>query len=342
MRTSSGMQFVLFGAGSVGLRHMKNLTVLGHAVPIVYDPDSGKAEDVLNIDRKTRLTRDEAEALREPCDAVLICSPPVEHLRQLQKVLDCGRDAFVEKPISHSLEGTTDLVKKVEKDGRVVLVGCNLRFFSSLKRVKQLIDSGAVGRPLSARVYGGFYLPYWRPHLDYPENYSAQAKLGGGAILDFIHELDFMRWLFGEPVEVMCMAGTVSQLTIDTEDLVAAIIRFESGLVAELHLDYLQPTYRRGVEILGEAHALVWDYIEQSIRLYTPDNNTYQVFQESISTERNTMFIQEMEHFTKCLRRECVPELDTRGGRSALVLAEALKRASRERRLTRISEFPSV
>ena len=149
-------------------------------------------------------------------------------------------------------------------------------------------------------------------------------------------------YIIGEPVEVMCMAGTVSRLTIDTEDLVAALIRFESGLVAELHLDYLQPTYRRGVEIIGEARALVWDYIDQTIRLYTPDNNTYQVIQESIGTERNTMFLQEMEHFTKCLRRECVPELDARGGRSSLVLAEALKRASQERRLTRLSEFPSI
>lgn len=336
------MQFVLVGAGSVGLRHMKNLTALGHTVSVVYDPDSGKAKDVLNIDRKTRLTGDEAVAFAEPCDAMLICSPPAEHIRQLHMALDHGRDAFVEKPLSHTLAGTAELIKTIEKDGRVVLVGCNLRFFASLKRVRELIDTGAVGRPLSARVCGGFYLPYWRPHLDYRHNYSAQAKLGGGAILDFIHELDFMRWLFGEAVEVMCMAGTVSQLAIDTEDLVAAIIRFESGLVAELHLDYLQPTYRRGVEIIGEAHTLVWDYIEQSIRLYTPDNNTYQVIQESIGTERNMMFVEEMEHFVKCLRRECVPELDARGGRSALVVAEALKRAARERRLTRISEFAST
>ena len=138
------------------------------------------------------------------------------------------------------------------------------------------------------------------------------------------------------------MAGKVSGLTIDTEDLVAALIRFESGVVVELHLDYLQPTYRRGLEIIGEGRALVWDYIDQTIRLYTPDNNTYQVIQESIGTERNTMFLEEMEHFAKCLRRECVPELDARGGRSALVLAETLKRAARERRLTRISEFPSI
>lgn len=333
------MRFVLLGAGSIGLRHMKNLTGLGHRVALVYDPDPSRIEEARKIDSGIQGAADEAEALAEPCDAVLICSPPADHLRQLNMVLAQGLDFFVEKPLSHTLEGTAEAAAKAEKDGRVVLVGCNLRFFPSLLRVKHLLDAGTMGRPLSARIHGGFYLPYWRSHLDYRYGYSARAKLGGGAILDFIHELDFMCWFFGEPVEVLCMAGKTSQLAIDTEDLVAAVIRFESGLVAELHLDYLQPTYRRGLEIIGEACAIVWDYIDQTVRHYSPDNNTYQVFQENINTERNTMYIQEMEHFVRCLRRETVPELDLRGGRCALVLAEALKYAARERRLTRISEF---
>ncbi len=333
------MRFVLMGAGSIGLRHAKNLTGLGHRISLVYDPDPARIEEARRIDPGAKGTANEAEALAEPCDAVLICSPPADHLRQLNTVLAHGRDVFVEKPLSHTLEGTAEAAAKAEKDGRVVLVGCNLRFFSSLQRVKHLLDTGTVGRPLSARVHGGFYLPYWRQHQDYRHSYSARAQRSGGALLDFIHELDFMRWLFGEPVEVLCMAGKASELTIDTEDLVAAVIRFESGLVAELHLDYLQPTYRRGLEIIGEARALVWDYIDQTVRYYSPDTNTCQVFQEGINTERNTMYIQEMGHFARCLRRETVPELDLRGARRALVLVEALKRAARERRLIRISEF---
>jgi len=333
------MRFVLIGAGSIGLRHASNLTRLGHSISLVSDPDPTRIEEVRKLAPEAQGTSEESQALAHPCDAVLICSPPADHLRQLNIALEYGRDVFVEKPLSHTLKGTAEAVAKAEKDGRIVLVGCNLHFFSSLLRVKQLLDSGAVGRPLSARVYGGFYLPYWRPSRDYRMSYSARAALGGGVLLDFIHEMDFMRWLFGEPVEVMCMAGTTSQLAIDTEDLVAAVLRFESGLMAELHLDYLQPTYRRGVEIIGEARALVWDYIDQTVRCYSPDNNTYQVFQEHINSERNLMYIREMEHFVRCLHRETLPELDLQGGRRALILVEALKRAAREQRLTRLSEF---
>lgn len=339
MRTCSPMRFALLGAGSAGLRHMKNLLSLGHRIASVYDPEQSRVGEVKRIAPDTKIADKEAQVFAEPCDAVLICSPPADHLRQLNLALENGRDVFVEKPLSHTLEGTAEAARKAEKDGRIVLVGCNMRFFSSLQRIKKLLDGGSVGRPLSARIYGGYYLPYWRPHLDYRQSYSAQAKLGGGAILDFIHELDFMRWLFGEPMEVLCMAGTVSGLAIDTEDLVSAIIKFESGMIAELHLDYLQPTYRRGMEIIGEARALSWNYIDQTVQVYSPEDRTYQVFQEHIGYERNTMFREEMEHFEKCLRREVVPELDLHGACRALAFVEALKQSARERRLVRISEF---
>ncbi|MFN8456748.1 MAG: Gfo/Idh/MocA family oxidoreductase [Anaerolineae bacterium] len=322
------MNFVLLGAGSIGVRHIKNLIGMGHHISLVYDPNPMKAVEIRQLIPTSRVTSEEAEALATPCDAILICSPTADHLRQVEAALKNGRDIFVEKPLSHTLTGTTEVASFADQTSRVVLVGCNLRFFPSLGRVKQLIQDGAVGQPLAARVYGGFYLPYWRPHTDYRQGYAAQAKMGGGVILDFIHELDYMRWLFGEPMEVMAMTGKLSQLEMDTEDLAVALMRYKSGLIAELHLDYLQPTYRRGLEIYGEAHTIIWDYIDQSIRLYTPKNNTYQVYQEHINTERNLMYLLEMEHFEKCLRREVTPEQNLWEARATLELATAIKLAA--------------
>ncbi len=151
-----------------------------------------------------------------------------------------------------------------------------------------------------------------------------------------------MRWLFGVPIEVMAMTGKISQLEIDTEDLAVAIIKFDSGVIAELHLDYLQPTYRRGLEIYGECRAVIWDYIDQSVRLYTPANNTYQVFQESINTERNDMYIREMEHFEKCLRREVQPEVGVQGGFAAVRFAEMIKTSAREMRCVKLNNYLEI
>jgi len=58
-----------------------------------------------------------------------------------------------------------------------------------------------------------------------------------GAILDVIHEIDYIRWLLGEVAGTTCVAGKLSQLEIDTEDVAEILLRFENGAVGEIHLD---------------------------------------------------------------------------------------------------------
>src|SRR5439155_1168994 len=113
------------------------------------------------------------------------------------------------------------------------------------------------GRPLAARAQCGYYLPFWRPDTDYREGYGAKQAAGGGIILDSIHEFDYLTWLLGLPREVFAYAGKVSTLEIDTEDTADVLMRFDYGTVANVHLDYLQRTYRRATDarVAGRARA---------------------------------------------------------------------------------------
>src|SRR5438034_6395276 len=118
--------------------------------------------------------------------------------------------------------------------------------------VLRLVDEGRIGRPLAARAQCGYYLPFWRPGTDYREGYGARQATGGGIILDSIHEFDYLAWLLGRPREVFAYAGRVSSLEIDTEDNADVLLRFDYGAVANIHLDYLQRTYRRACDFIGE------------------------------------------------------------------------------------------
>jgi predicted dehydrogenase len=240
---------------------------------------------------------------------------------------------FVEKPLSHTLDHTEDLIEEASAAERVVLVGCNLRFFPSLQLVKQLLDDGTIGRPLAARAQCGYYLPFWHPDSDYRNGYSANESAGGGVILDSVHEYDYLRWLFGEVAEVFCYAGKVSNLEINTEDNADILLRFSNGLVANVHLDYLQRTYRRSCELIGEEGVIVWDYITQVVSLYGKKDRHVEVFLESINVERNQMFINEMKHFVACIQGEEKPELDGDGGRAVLQIALAAKASAVERKI---------
>ena len=298
----------------------------------MQDPRPERLTDLVEKFHISTFT-DVERALGQRAEAVLVCSPTAYHLPQAMDAVQRGMHVFIEKPMSHSLEGIDDLINAAEGAGLVVLVACNLRFLPSLQLVKQFLDEGKVGKPLASRAYGGFYLPYWRPNTDYRLGYGARSDLGGGVILDFIHELDYLRWFFGHPSEVFCWTGKFSSLEIDTEDIASMLLRFPESLVAQLQLDYLQPTYRRGMEIIGEEGTIVWDFASQSVKLYGRDNNRYQVFLENINTELNSMYVLEMEHFVRCIQRTENPMVNAREGRAAVELAEAAKLSSQEGRV---------
>jgi len=320
------MRFTVLGAGSIGVRHLRNARALGHTIAAVFDPDAARrAEIAMLAGDGALITGDESAALDAPADAVLVCSPTVRHLAQARAAVARGRHALIEKPLAHALDGTAELVTEAAAGRLTVLVACNLRFLPSLQLVKRLIDEGRIGTPLSARAHCGYYLPYWRPHTDYRHGYGARQATGGGIILDSIHELDYIRWLLGEPREVFCYAGKVSSLEIDTEDNADLLLKFDYGAVAGVHLDYLQRTYRRSCELIGEDGLIAWDYIAQTVRVYGKEDRRHDVFEESINTDRNHMFVEELRHFVECVERGKAPMCDVAGGRRVLEIAMAAK-----------------
>lgn len=320
------MRTVVVGAGSIGQRHMHNLLALGHDVVAVLDPSEARREEAHRLALAHCLvTGDEDAAFGRDADAAVICSPNHRHLAQARAAVRRGWHVFVEKPLSHTLEGIDELIAEAARRGRTVLVGCNLRFLPSLQLVRRLLEDGRIGRPLSARAHCGYYLPFWRPSTDYRDGYGARQATGGGIILDSIHEFDYLVWLLGLPREVFAYAGKVSTLEIDTEDAADVLLRFDYGTVANVHLDYLQRTYRRSCDLIGEDGVIAWDYIGQTVTIFGKEDRRMEVFQESINTERNQMFRDEMRHFARCVETGEPPMLDATGARAVLEVALAAK-----------------
>lgn len=328
------MRFIVLGVGSIGLRHLRNLRALGHEV-LAFDANRERLSEIATAHGvEALLTLEEAADCK--VDGVLICTPPASHLPLARRALTWGAHLFVEKPLAPASSGVAEFLAEAAARGCRLLVGSNLRFFRPLQRVKVLVDEERIGRVLSVRAQCGFYLPFWKPGTDYRGTYRAHAAEGGGILLDAIHEFDYLRWVFGQIREVFCTTARLSDLAIDVEDFAEVTLRFDSGAVAQLHLDYLQRSYRRNCEVIGAEGVIVWDYIDRRVTLFTEESDRWQGFGEPIDANHNEMFVEEMRHFVRCVERQEAPEVDGAEALATLRVVEAAKVSAAERRWVRL------
>ncbi|MEM2618817.1 MAG: Gfo/Idh/MocA family oxidoreductase [Candidatus Hadarchaeales archaeon] len=196
-----------------------------------------------------------------------------------------------------------------------------------------MLEREEVGKILSARAEVGQYLPDWRPWQDYRKSYTAQKRLGGGIILDGSHELDYMRWLLGEVREVSCMAGKLSRLEVDTEDTAEVLLRFRSGAMAAVHLDFIRHDYTRNCELIGEKGTIIWNYPDRLVKVYVRGKPWRTL---KVGGDPNEMYIQEMKHFIRCVRGEEKPLVSGEEGKKTLEIALAAKKAAQTGRIVKI------
>jgi len=324
-------RFLVIGCGSIGTRHARNLLAVGQTQVFAYDTSSERRDEIsreLGVATVDHL----AAGWDMSPDVAIIATPTSSHLPLALEATRRRCHFFVEKPLSDSLEDVTELVAAVADAGLVSLVGCNMRFHPGVRALKNLVDSGMLGAILSAHFEVGQYLPDWRPSIDYRTTYSAQRELGGGIILDAIHELDYATWLLGDVSDVACFADHLSGLEIDTEDVASILLRFGNGTIAEVHLDYVQRAYSRSCKLVGELGTARWDYNKPELDLYLADDGEWTSVHLFDEWDPNTMYLDELRHFLRCLDGEEEPLVDVKTGARSLSLAVAAKRASAERR----------
>jgi len=322
------MKFLVSGGGSIGKRHIRNLKALKAGQIIAHDV---KVEQCREVEREygIKVYSELDTALAEKPDVALICTPTSLHIPTAISAARSGCHLFIEKPLSDSLDGVDELIKIATQQQLTTLVGCNMRFHPGIAIMKELLDKKSIGRVVCGRVQAGQYLPDWHPWEDYRQGYSANKSLGGGIILDGVHEIDYIRWFLGDVKQVCCFAGKLSSLEIDTEDMAEVLLQFKSGAVGEVHLDYIQRSYSRSCQIIGEQGTILWDFNERQVKLYSAESRTWQVFPQKPDYEINQMYVDEMRHFLRCIEGVDYPIQSAGEAKRVLEIALAAKESAR-------------
>jgi len=291
---------LVVGGGSIGQRHIKNLNELGINVAAV-DPDPEAREEIattFNIDVFSELS--EGLDKSDP-DFVVVCTPNRFHVEVAIEAAEAGCHLLIEKPLSHEMEGIAALKSTTSRQNLVSLVGCNLRFQPELREIRRLLQKNSIGSVAAARIEAGSYLPEWFPNSDYTNSYSAKEDLGGGVILDYIHEIHYARWFFGEFDTISALAGQKTELNIETNDIAGILAETSDGTICEFHLDYIQREYSRSCHIIGEKGTIRWSWDKERVDWYIADEDEHHSFERPDGWSINDMYIEEMKHFISCI-----------------------------------------
>lgn len=294
------MRVLFTGLGSIGRRHLRLLRA-GEETFDVHAYRSGATSRESPNDVTDHKSLEEALAT-EP-EIAFITNPTTLHLETAVSCAKEGCDLFIEKPISDSLDGLADLEEIVEEQDLITYVGCNLRFTPVLKQLRDWLTVSRIGTVLSFRAHAGSYLPDWRPDQDYRESYSASREMGGGVVLDLIHEFDYVYWLLGDVSEVVGRADQVSSLEISSEDVSETILRTEDGAIGSIHLDYIRKTPRRIFEISGEDGIIRADLNAQQAILETQNHRHVEKFdyeRDDVYRDQLTYFLTHVRDRTAC------------------------------------------
>ncbi len=335
------MKILLVGLGSIGQRHLRNLkTVCGSGVEIeayrstgreiqisddmsaAFDVDLEQAYDIKTFDNYET-------ALDQSPDAVFITCPTSLHIPMAIQAARRGCHLFIEKPLSHNLEGIDELVKLTESNRLVTLIGYQLRFHPGLLKIRDMLQSNTIGQVIDVNIEFGEYLPDAHPFEDYRQGYAAREDLGGGALLSLIHEIDYAQWLFGLPQKLFALGGKVSSLEMDADDTVSILMECvlsDKPVPVSIHLDFIQRLPSRKCIIIAEKAKIIWDYFTDRIDFYTDETREWQTIRFD-GFERNTMFVDEIAHFVRCIEENEKPSVDIREGTRSLRVALAAKRS---------------
>ena len=305
----------IVGTGFMGEMHaqayveMEDVTVTAVSTP--SGPEAFVEE--FGFDEAATFT-DTAELLATAdVDFLDVCTPTDTHLDVVRAATDAGVDVFLEKPIAGNIEEAREIERLADEAGVRLMVGHVLRFFPEYRAA----SDRDVGDPGVARARRLSPFPDWGSG-----DWYADRDRSGGVFLDLaIHDLDYLRWCWGDVEEVFARRHREPEAEHGFVTL-----RFANGAVGYVEASWAQPDSREltsELELAGDGGVVAFD---------TTDPEPYHQWTDDAESVENSLrrdpYHRELAHFVDCLETDTVPDVTTSEAIEALKLSLAAQRSA--------------
>lgn len=349
------MKLLFCGLGSIGQRHLRNfIRLYGNNHEIMAFrvgclqrtfTDNMEIREGISLEEEynIRTFYNLNEALEQKPDIVFVTNVTSMHMETAIASVKAGCDVFIEKPLSDTTKQFVELNRAMKKQGVVVYVGFQNRFHPCITDIKNALEKreNSIGKIISVDCEFGERLVSMHTYEDYSKTYMARKELGGGPVLNLqIHALDYLQYLFGEPISVYSVYGDNSGLNINVEDSASSLYIFKGCNGDEYpvysHTDFLQYPPAHRMKIVGNQGRIEVDFNTAKTAIFHEnDSNTI----EHTDFVRNDMFIDELVDFMACVSSRVQPATSINESLISLRMAVCSKLSAMEKRIVKLEEL---
>jgi predicted dehydrogenase len=214
---------LVIGSGSIGERHLRCFINTGRARATACDTDPALLQTIAKTYQVPVTTDWEAAVASGQFNAAVICTPAQFHIPMATQILQRGMDVLIEKPLSQSLAGVSELIKLRDVSHRQAAVAYVLHVYPLLAQAREFLQSGELGPVLHATSTSGQYFPGGRPAhaVHYSKTYYRDRRTGGGAIQDALtHTANWMESVLGPTDSVLCDCAHQALPEVTVEDTI--------------------------------------------------------------------------------------------------------------------------
>ena len=275
-----------------------------------------------------RVVDDLDAVLADPAvGAVVVATPAATHASLARRALDAGKHVFVEKPLALRTADAVDLARTADDHGLVLMVGHTFEFVPAVRRMREMIQADEIGSPV--------YLHSQRLNLGrIQSDINAFWSIGP-------HDVSIANFLLGSAPEWVSAQGA-RHLHAGLEDVVVATLGYPGGVLANLHVSWLDPVKTRRVTVVGSRRMLVYDDVDTDARLKVFDKGAdrlephasgaprYALRDGSVAVpalDRAEPLAAELSHFLDCVRIGKRPDTDGWNGARVVAVCEAIDRS---------------
>ncbi len=334
------IRFCVVGCGGFGRRRINALRKIGAEISCLVDTDeklvSGLAREI-----GCEYTTDYLKGVgRDDVDCVVVATPNKYHAPISIAALEAKKHVICEKPLARNPEEARAMIEAARRNGVFLKTGSNLRYFSNVRKAKELIDGGAIGKPLFVRGWIGHdgkkVLHTW--NVD-------RETAGGGTMLDNgAHILDLFRWFVGDFSECTGHVATL-HMPIEVEDNGMGIFRAEDGKLAFIQSSWTEWSGYMYMEVYGSDGSVIIDnrgeksvnsgkWAVTSTTALTAKDGARQIFDYSAEPPRS--YELELKDFISCVADGRQPMASGHDGKKVVEMVHAIYESSRTGRVVRL------